>query len=538
MIYYMKSGVLYIDSKYNILQASRFSAIIAGYKEPSDIVGKKFHEVFLEKKGTKRDSFVYKILNGKKCNNGEFITLSNCKTYFVKAMKDVDKQGNIIGVVVTLDDVTSTISEFNVIKDIAYFDELTKLHNRNSLYKIIDNRIDLEYKNWALVLIDVDDFKTINDKSGHDLGDKLLKAFAQNLSNQISNKGIVGRLGGDEFILILDGNKDKIEKTIIQLYKNLEEPIQFEWNNIFITCSMGISLYGIDANNRRDLLKFADLALYHSKNCGKNIHTFYNEEINERFIRKQKIIYTLRDTINGKNSLDIFYQPIVDITNGKIKKVEALSRIEDEQSKGIFISEFISVAEETGLIIELGDIIFEKVCKQMHDWNNEGCSDFVVSINLSIVQLKNKYLVNRIKKITDKYNIDKRRINLEITETAFLDNLDLIKAPLSELYDMGYTFSVDDLGSGYSSFDYIVNLPINIIKIDKDYINKLDNRDVVAFLKMIKYFSKLTKKQVIIEGVERVDQYDKLKDLGFKFIQGYYFYRPMNKVKIRKLLLD
>lgn len=533
IVYNIKNGVLYIDVDYNILQSSKYAAELGGYKEPNQIIGQKCYNAFF---GLDKPCYgcpAALAISSKTYFSNEKMLMNNGKYYSIRVMPDFDKDGNVIGIIETFDDVTSKIKEENSLKKIAYFDELTNLHNRNALYRMIDKKKESK---WALILIDLDDFRSINDKSGYDFGDKFLKAFSQKLSEEIGNKGTIGRLGGDEFLIILDCDREETEVIIKKLYKKLEDPIEFEWNNIFISCSMGIALYPDDANNRSKLLKYADLALYQSKQLGKKTYTFYSDEIRKKFNRKQTIIETLREAIRNDKSVEIYYQPIVDIKTGKVKKIEALSRLENEKLKDISISEFICIAEETGLIIELGDIIFERVCGDIYDWNERGYKNFDVSINLSIVQLKNKNLINRILLLTNKYKIDRSRISLEITETAFLDNLDVIKEPLSKLSELGYSFSVDDLGSGYSSIDYIVNLPIDIIKIDKDYINRINEDNVIAFLKTIRYFAFLTNKTIIIEGVEIKEQYQKLEEMGFNYIQGYYFYKPMNKREIEKIL--
>lgn len=427
------------------------------------------------------------------------------------------------------------------IHNLAYYDSITGLFNRVMLSKIIDEKIQKASKNagkFSMIFMDLDNFKFVNDSFGHPVGDKLLIEVANRLKEVENDKIISFRLGGDEFIVLVDEieNKDEVEHLLKYLVKILGSPIVIEGNMFHITYSSGIVLYPENGCNFNELLKNADIAMYKSKKSGKGTNSFYNEEMGVAAVEKAKLEADLHKAIHN-NEFKLYFQPIVDIAMGKIKGCEALIRWVHPQKGMISPEKFISIAEENGTILEIGKWVFQSACEYVKRMHDLGYTDFYVSVNISTHQLLQKeftdFVINTIKRV----GISPEFILIEITETVLIESMDLAIRKLKKLRKNNIRIALDDFGCGYSSLTYLKMLPINIVKIDRSFILDIESADDTKNMtNIIILLAKQLGLNVIAEGVELEHQLEYLKKHGCDMFQGYLISKPVPEEKIINLM--
>lgn len=426
---------------------------------------------------------------------------------------------------------------------ISYTDILTGLPNRGKLTKSFTSLVKETTSHnckLALLLIDIDNFKNINDTLGHPTGDEIIKTIAQTLSTKNSKDIIVTRFGGDEFTILMS-NVNKIidvaefSEEILKLFHN---PFHIDDNDINITISMGISIFPDDAQIFDKLLMNADVAMYKVKKNGKNAYQFFNKSLNEELIRKVWIENGLREAID-KNELKVFYQPIVNLKTNKILNCEALLRWITPDQGIISPSEFIPIAEETGQINLIGKWVLRTACETVKKWNDtlQLTDNIVVSVNLSPVQLRQKNIVDLISNVLEETKLDPKFLVLEITEGIFIDYFDEAVKIIEEIRDLGIKISLDDFGTGFSSLSYLKHLPINILKIDKSFIKDLNiNQREKVILKSIISLAQKLDLNVVVEGVEDINQLKFIKSCNCDKVQGFLFSKPVDEESFEKLI--
>ena len=426
---------------------------------------------------------------------------------------------------------------------ISYKDLLTGLPNRGKLIKSFTslmNEATLHNFKLALLLIDIDNFKNINDTLGHTTGDEIIKAIAQRLSTKNSKDVIVTRFGGDEFTILMSNVHKIVEiaEFADEILKLFHKSFHVDGNDISINVSMGISIFSDDAITFDKLLMNADVAMYKVKNIGKNGYQFFNKVLDEQLIRKVWIENGLREAIN-RNELKVFYQPIIDVKTNRILHCEALLRWITPNRGIISPAEFIPIAEETGQINLIGKWVLMTACKMSKKWNDtlQLAYNIVVSVNISPVQLRQKNIVELISNVLEETKLDPKFLVLEITEGIFLDNFDEANKVIEEIRNLGIKISLDDFGTGFSSLSYLKQLPINILKIDKSFIKELNinEREKVILKSIISLVQKLNI-QVVVEGVEDVNQLKFLKSCDCDKIQGFLFSKPIDEESFEKLI--
>lgn len=423
---------------------------------------------------------------------------------------------------------------------LAYYDVLTKLPNKTLAMKELDYNINEAKKrstNVGLLSIDLDNFKDINDTLGHNFGDIILKQVADYIINIIPREYTVARLGGDEFLIIAPNIKDafELEQCAIMLKNEFEKPFYLNSREIYITFSMGISIFPKDASDRQSLYKIADIAMYHAKGLGKNNYQFYIKELSESIKYKLDLERDLRSAIK-RDEFAVHYQPQFDIKQGKITGVEALIRWNHPKKGFLAPSEFIHIAEATGLIVPIGEWVLYKACLQHKEWAEKGYKDIRMSVNISARQFEQKNFIENIKEILENTEMDPSFLEVEITESIALKDVDYTITILMQLQNMGIKVSLDDFGTGYSSLNYLKRLPIDTIKIDKSFLENIaiEKNDTILTRTVIELARNL-KLYTIAEGVETVDQYKFLRDNSCDMVQGYLFSKPMPKDEIEKL---
>lgn len=414
---------------------------------------------------------------------------------------------------------------------IAYHDHLTQLSNRAQFVLALENaivRAKANHLEVGLLFLDLDRFKEINDSFGHTIGDIVLCEIANRLRMIVGTKALISRLGGDEFTLIVEdmlpGYLDHLAQTIIEV---IQRPIYIQKTEIFLTCSIGISLFPRDASDAESMLRNADTAMYKAKNEGKNTFQFYNQEMTEESVARLQMEGSLRKAIE-KGELTLYYQPQIDSARGKIIGAEALLRWNDSTLGNVSPAQFIPLAEETGLILPLGNWVMKEALRQFAQWRKEGLMLETLAINIAAKQIYYSDLVMLMESLLKTYGVDPYCIELEITERIIVENPHYASQILDTLRSFGVRISIDDFGTGYSSLSYLKTLPIDKIKIDKSFVDGIaTSHEDGEIIKAIIALAKGLEKEVIAEGVETQEQKAFLEEAHCFEMQGYLYAKPL-----------
>ncbi|WP_051296560.1 EAL domain-containing protein [Anaeroarcus burkinensis] len=416
---------------------------------------------------------------------------------------------------------------------LANHDYLTDLPNRRKLIEKLKDEISHK-RSGAVILLDLDDFKDINDILGHLYGDKVLVKVAQRLLQMKTEKVFIARIGGDEFVVVLLGEENLavVEKYAEELLEVFKDGIDIDGNVVHINCSMGINVYLADNTDINQLLMNVDMALYEVKRTGKNNYMFFHTRMIEALKEKNKIEKLLRAALK-EDGFKVLYQPQVCTDSGNVVGFEALLRLENNS---ISPSLFIPVAEETGLIIEIGRWVTNAVVNQLAQWKKEGLIVPVVSINFSVKQLKDALYLDFLKKLLHEKQIDIKHIEIEVTESVFLEEKEEHIKFLNEFKEAGIKIVLDDFGTGYSSLSTLALLPVSKVKLDKSLSDKFLELDNIKVMEGIISLAHNLNMQVVAEGVERKEQYSRLKAGKCNYIQGFLFSKPIQPAEAEKIL--
>jgi diguanylate cyclase (GGDEF)-like protein/PAS domain S-box-containing protein len=423
------------------------------------------------------------------------------------------------------------------INEMAYHDSLTGLPNRSLFNKKIENILKISKQamtNFSVLFIDLDRFKNINDTYGHDNGDLLFIEIGKRLKNCLWENDVVSRLGGDEFTILLENSTFEIaEEVADRIIKVLEKPFIIETIEMFVTPSIGISLYPSHGKNSNELMKKADVAMYHAKKEGGNNFKFHDAALEIKMKERFTLENHLRKALEN-NEFTLYYQPKIEISTNKVMGVEALIRWNNPQLGMVTPDKFIPIAEETGLIIPIGEWVLETACKQLKIWHDEGLADLTVSVNLSIRQFFNPNLIDSIEKIIEESGIQPNLLDLEITESMTMD-VEMATYIINDLKKLGAKISIDDFGTGYSSINYLKHFQVDYLKIDKSFINDVTNSvQSENFVNIILLMAQVLGFKVVAEGVETKDQLTVLKKLNCNEVQGYFFSKPLQSDKFKE----
>lgn len=441
-----------------------------------------------------------------------------------------DEAGKVFRVAGSITNINKEVVYEAKINKLSFFDELTTLPNRTKFGQRIEDLITYYAKDpFALIYIDMDDFNTINDTLGHSYGDKVLRIVAETIAIHCDKNHQLYRFGGDEFIIIYREYKsiDEITKFVVSIFDSLKDEIQVESTKVSVHQSMGIAFYPADGADMETLLMHADMALNEAKKEGKNVYQFYSSELNKEIHTRIQIESELKRAIE-ENEFILYYQPKYNIKENRLTGYEALIRW-NHPEKGILTpGYFVDIAEETGLIVEISDWVIEEAIQQVRRWVDQGYEDFSVAINLSGKQFKDENVVDKIKKTVAKYNVEPKYIEFEVTETIALFDVKYAKTLLLKLQEIGFKISLDDFGTGYSSLNYLSVLPIDILKIDKGFIQEIySNEKGEKIIHAVINLAQAYNLQVVAEGVETKKQLAYLLAEGCDIIQGYYFSKPV-----------
>ncbi|MCQ6276762.1 EAL domain-containing protein [Bacillus sp. V3B] len=430
---------------------------------------------------------------------------------------------------------------YNEIHPLVYRDPLTKLPNRRCFEECLQESLikkSARENLAALLFIDLDRFKFINDTLGHKYGDELLQSVAERMKKSLSNNDIVARMGGDEFVCLLPNitNRREAEEIANRLLRSLSQPVQLFNQELIITASIGISLYPNDSDDTEVLITNADMAMYKAKRQGRNQIEWFKAEDQaggyERFILEKDLRKAVR-----RNQLQLVYQPQVDLLENEVTGVEALLRWEHPELGFISPSEFIPLAEETGLIISIGEWVLREACRQNKVWQDTGYQPIKVAVNLSVKQFSETSLPEIIDGILKETGLDSQWLEVEITESMIFQDVNVAISILNKLKEMRIHISIDDFGTGYSSLSYLGKLPVDILKIDRSFIKDIEtDKSSSLVTNAIISLAHSMKLKVIAEGVETGGQLHVVKKQTCDAVQGYLFSKPLAPSEMKKYL--
>ncbi|MFC7686469.1 EAL domain-containing protein [Ureibacillus sp. GCM10028918] len=443
---------------------------------------------------------------------------------------------NESGDIIRLNGVVADIQQRRIAEEqlefMAFNDELTQLPNRRRFEQLLNqsilNAIETNTK-MAVLYFDVDQFKWINDTLGHTIGDKVLKVIAERLRTIIGEEGIVSRVGGDEFIILLKEIEESqaVEEKAQNLIDEMVQPIILGERSYVLTASIGISMFPDDTGEAEKLIIYADQALNEAKRDGKNTYKLYRCDFSEGIVRKLDILQALRQAIKSNDSLTLNYQPIVDACDKRIVGFEALLRWNDPTLGVLSPAEFIPIAEESGLIIPLGEWVIRTACTKFNELYKNSKYLPYLSVNVSTKQFDNEQFVPKLMKILEETNFNPEYLKIELTESIMMRDVDKIIEKLNKISELGIGVFLDDFGTGYSSLSYLGVLPINTLKIDRSFIQNINNLSQEAIVRTIISMANSLEKGIIAEGVEEEHQLLYLQEFGCHHIQGYIFGKPV-----------
>ena len=517
-----------------------------------EIIGEHISILYDKKGNFTVERFLEMLLKNDKLNIELKLKKKSGKIIYTESSISIfkDENGKVVGIIGYIKDISRRKEAEKKIKQQeeklryqANYDILTGLPNRALFQDRLKQNIEKAKRHkskFALFFLDLDRFKQINDSLGHEIGDIVLKKASSRIKSVLRKEDTLARLGGDEFVIIT-GDIDKIEDAGVLASKiiiSLQEPIDVLNHKLYVTVSIGISLYPDDGVDSKNLLKYADSAMYKAKDEGKNNYQFYSPEMTKMAIEKIALETDLRLAIKNRDFI-VYYQPQIDSSNDKLVGMEALVRWQTSDGNLVSPASFIPLAEETGMIADIDLIVMQKAMGQVEKWRKEGLEPGVLALNLSMDLLNNSQLLKIIKQNISKYNLDVANLELEVTEGKIMKNPQSMILKLKKLNEMGIKIAIDDFGTGYSSLSYLKKLPIDRIKIDQSFISHIpQSEDDTAIVRAIIALSKSLNLELIAEGVELEKQKNFLVENGCKDIQGYYYSKPLPSEKMEKLFLS
>ncbi|MDH5572120.1 MAG: EAL domain-containing protein [Gammaproteobacteria bacterium] len=492
------------------------------------IIGKHCHDYFHPLKTKIEDCPVCRNIYASQPLDSIEVNFPESERWREFTLEPFEIMGNVKGMVHVSSDITVRKASQEALIYQASYDQLTQLPSRTLALDRIEvsiRRATRKKTHAAVIFADLDNFKNINDTLGHIFGDELLVKVARRLGNNVRDSDTLSRWGGDEFIIILPDLDDvqNAEHIAEKIIEDMSRPFVINEREFIVSISLGIAGFPDDANDVTGLLSHADAAMYHAKNAGKNTYRFFTPEMNDKAEHDMKLESNLRNAIRN-NELSLHYQPQIDLSSNKITGCEALLRWNNKALGQVAPDIFIPVAEDTGLIISIGDWVLQQACNDMTEWQAQGYDDFQVSVNVSSRQLRSECFIDDIKNIINNAKFKSGSLKLELTESILLngemDNIEL----LQQINQLGISLSLDDFGTGYSSLSYLKKFPFDEIKIDRSFVSDIpDNTDDAILCEAIIAMAKSLKLTIVGEGVETEEQLEFLKKHGADAVQGFYF---------------
>jgi diguanylate cyclase (GGDEF)-like protein/PAS domain S-box-containing protein len=538
----IKDVVIVLDKNGYIKEFNEEASILTGYKK-DEAIDRNFIEFFLPKSyedkvlAQLQDTFRKKHLSITdnfpiKCKDGS-------KRVVYWKYKLYNHKHRDLRLFLTSHNQNREVANAQKLDYLASYDLLTDLPNKNLFLQKLSSSIDKVARSkdlkLMLLLLDIKNFKSVNLVLGMNYGDILLQMVAKRLNSKFRDYDTVARLDGDRFAIIVDDLENDIHSTkiinrILELFK---VPFEIDGNSLNFDISIGASFYPSDANDLERLMSSADIALSKAKESKKSDFRFFMPSMYDELTKKIQMDKDLRDALKN-DEFFVVYQPQVDSKTKEIIGAEALVRWEHPRLKNIPPLDFIPAAEDNNLILEIGKLVLEESIKTAKTLHDKGWSDFEMSVNISAVQLLQSDLLETVGSLLKKYDYNPNYLNLELTESVFMENLELTTKILQEFKAMGIKISIDDFGTGYSSLSYVSKLPIDVIKIDQSFVKNM-KKDKNPIVDAIISMAKALELKVVAEGVEKEEQYNYLKSKNCDFIQGYYFFKPLKIDEMKKI---
>ena len=438
-------------------------------------------------------------------------------------------------------DITNRLASERLIHYQAYHDLLTGLPNRALFLDRLSTAISNAKRkdnNLAVMFLDLDRFKVVNDSLGHTTGDELLKAVGERLSSCLREGDSLARLGGDEFIVLLPHISSEADAHVVgnKIVEAIKKPFSIEGHELYLTVSVGVSMYPRDGDNAETLIKHSDVAMYHTKEQGKNSYHLYEDNMSVKNNLLLNIENEIRKGIK-EQQFEVFYQPQIILRSGEVAGVEALLRWNHPEQGLLSPSHFLSVAEDSGLICELGDWVLDEVLKEIQAWQEEGLKIRRFAVNFSGKQIEQKDFVDKIIKALKKYRTPKNTLEIEVTESVLMRDIDFTISKLKQLHDVGVNIAIDDFGTGYSSLSLLQKLPLNRLKIDRSFIQDMEQGTDRSIIEAIAHMAKGLELEMVAEGVEQEYQLRFLRQLQCPIVQGFIFSQGVPGSEARKFVL-
>ncbi|PXW89006.1 PAS domain S-box-containing protein/diguanylate cyclase (GGDEF)-like protein [Streptohalobacillus salinus] len=434
----------------------------------------------------------------------------------------------VIEVVGSSSDVTSLEEAKHKARRLTYYDSLTELPNRNKFREDLKATVHHHREGqFAVAFLDIDRLKYINDSLGETIGDQVIDVISKRIDTCLSGKGTLYRYGGDEFALLIHAENSTIARLADKILKDIKQPIVIQGHEFFVTASIGISEYNQDAFNVHELVKHASVAVHYGKVNGRNARLFYTEQMNEDYHEVLVLDADIRKALQ-RNEFELYYQPQIDVTSGDVIGLEALIRWHHPKKGPISPAKFIPLAEESGVITQIGEWVINEACRQHREWVNQGFVPIRIAVNVSAIELQRVDFADQVAEIMHQTKMDPRYLEIEITENSVMQNTEDCIQTMNTLKQMGISLSIDDFGTGYSSFGYLKQFPIQYLKIDQSFIRSaLKEQSSAAIVKAMIQLAHNFGLKVIAEGVEDKDILHLLQLESCDYYQGYYFSRPV-----------
>lgn len=528
------SGVALLDGELRFTFTGSSTSNVIGYDE-HELIGHSFLEyVHPRDRDMARRVFDNILTSSNPEAGGElrFLHKNGSWIWLEGFSQNLLADPSVGAIVLNYRDVTQRKETEKQLEYRAYYDSLTGLPNRllfrdrvvNSLQSARRNRVGL-----SVMYLDLDHFKLVNDGLGHSFGDALLADVAQRLQTALRASDTISRIGGDEFSILLPEvvSMEAVAGVARKILESLTKPFRLDGHDLFVTASIGIACYPADGDDVETLLKCADAAMYRSKELGRNQSQLFTASMNERYVRRLALEQNLHHAVE-RDQLELYYQPIYDRARRRIVSLEALLRWRDPSRGIVEPAEFIELAEDTGMIVPIGEWVLRHACKQLRDWHEHGLATLHVCVNISAVQLQHRDLIDVVRSALDESGVAPHMLQLEITESAAMQNMELTMKVLRELKEMGVGIGIDDFGTGQSSLIYLKQFPIDTVKIDKEFLRDVTTDETAAAI--VSYIINLAhtlRLRVVAEGVENEQQYTFLRHYNCDLMQGYLFSRPI-----------
>jgi len=539
-------GIMLVELEGTIFQANRFAAQLLNYEKDhldrlhiSRLLQEQDRQRLKENLARLKDSNAAPISSEQRmlCQNGPEIWTNS------HIMLQRSSDGTPLYYIVQIADITDLKQGQQRMEQMAFYDTLTNLANRRLFHDRLTQAIEHAIRTnraAALLYLDLDNFKRVNDTLGHEIGDSLLREVAGRLKQCVRKEDTVARPGGDEFTILLNEITTPSDAGMVaeKILNHLREPITISGHPLVVTTSIGITLLPGDGADPNVLTKNADLAMYKAKERGRNNYQFYSEDLNTNAVARLRTEYETRQALENKE-FRLFYQPKVSLKTMQIVGVECLIRWDHPERGMLGPDQFIEVAEETGSIIDIGTWVIDEAFAAAQEINRTSESPLHIAINISPRQFRDPNLTTTIRRCIRETDMNPEHIELEITETMLMQDAAAAEETVRNLSDLGVRLAIDDFGTGYSSLSILKRFPINTVKVDKSFVMDIpDNPDDVAITRAVIAMAHELKMEVVAEGVETREQLQFLADLDCEYAQGYLFSRPVPFAEIQKLVVN